>query len=78
MEPDGMLNGSKINERIKIAINIAKKIDFKLLNKESKNFMIFKNKRALVSFEPSRAFFFSEFFFNTELPKITNRTRITK
>ena len=43
IDPDGMLKGSKKKERIKIAINIAKKIDFKLFNKELKNFITFKN-----------------------------------
>ena len=31
IEPDGILNGSKINERINIAIKTAIKIDLKLL-----------------------------------------------
>ena len=43
MEPDGMLNGSKINERIKIAINMAKIIDFKLSYIDDLIFIIFKN-----------------------------------
>ena len=33
IDPDGILKGSKINERIRIAINIAKKIDFKQIEK---------------------------------------------